>query len=110
MTENMQTKTMLPKAKQKLHWRGQVQYLRTVAARATAKADWFEELIEQKQDALRLAACGDAFWLERKDELEDEILDLQADIVPYRNKARMAAEEMLAIAKANGDERVRSIR
>ncbi len=108
MTETMKTKTMLPKAKQSLHWRGQIKYLHTVATRATAKADWFEELIGQKNDLIRMAeADGETAMIARWNE---DILELQADIPTFRNKARRAAEEMVAIAKANGDERVRNIR
>lgn len=99
--------TYLPKAKRNAPWQMQVKCLRTIAARATAKADWFEELIGQKRDLIRMEMRVEPIDMDYIGKLEDEIADLMADISPYRVKARGAAEEMVSIAKANNDPRAR---
>lgn len=79
------TKSLLSKKDRELPWQTQVQKLRRIAVRATKKADWLIELNEMYAD----------HPVAKRDE-----------IMALRDKASVAAEEMLAIAKANGDPRV----
>lgn len=88
------TKSYLSKKdRDSLHWRGQVQKLRRIAVRATKNADHLEELLSD--------------YYVRYPEGAD---DVRAKVVSQRARATGAAEEMLAIAKANGDPRVALVR
>lgn len=86
------TKSLLSKKDQKLHWRAQVKKLHTIANRAQHKADHLNSLARQY-------ATDEPAWAE----------DARAKALVAQAKATAAAEEMLAIAKANGDERARGL-
>ena len=90
------TKSLLSKKdRETLHWRGQIQKLRRIAVRAQSKADWMVEM------QTRYSRNG----LDK-----DMIADCEAQRVKAQARAIAAAEEMLAIAKANNDPRVAGIR
>lgn len=85
-----------PKVKA-LHWRGQVQNLRRIAVRATSKAAWFRKLAEGLEEH-KIAKD----WQQRA-------ADLRADAILLDRKAASVAEQMVAIAKANGDPRAANL-
>lgn len=76
------------KDRESLHWRAQVKKLHRIASRAESKADWLSEML------------GDYYT--RYPDGADEVLVKRADL---RAKALAAANEMVAIAQANGDPR-----
>ena len=92
MSTNPTTKSLLTKKDRNLHWRAQVKKLHTIANRAQHKADHLNSLARQY-------ATNQPDWAE----------DARKGAVTAQAKAKAAAEEMLAIAKANGDERARGL-
>lgn len=82
------TKSLLTKKdREHLPWQAQVQKLRRIGNRAMKKADWLEELREMYKDDPVVAPSMD-------------------EVHALRERATMAVNEMLAIARANDDPRV----
>lgn len=99
---NNNTKSYLSKNDQKMHWRAQVQKLRRIAVRAQNRQQHLENLLRDFYPnwiADQTTDLGLSRALEERDKA-------QRDVLKARDKMIGATEEMLAIAKANGDPRV----
>lgn len=91
MNTTTPTKSLLTKKdRERLHWRAQVQKLQRIGNRAIKKADWLMELRGMYAD-------------------DPDVCPSMDKVEALQDKAAAAAKEMVAIAKANGDPRVRGL-
>lgn len=95
------TKSLLTAKYKKMPWQAQVQNLRRIAARAQANADWMTEMIGNYNSQI---ADG-----EYADSARANIAECVVQRVKSQAKATAAVDEMVTIAKANGDPRVRGL-
>jgi hypothetical protein len=101
-TTTTTTKSFLTKKDRELHYRAQIKKLHNIANRAMKKADHMTELVGGYYTDMVEDAVDDAERVKAvaaRTEAAAEVWALQA-------KAAAAAEEMLAIARANNDPRV----
>ena len=94
-------KSLLTAKYKKMPWQAQVQNLQRIGARALANVDWMTKLIGNYEMQI---ADG-----EYVDEARANIAECVAQRAKSKAKAKAAATEMFAIAKANNDPRVRGL-
>lgn len=100
-------KSLLSKKDQTLPWQNQVTKLRNIANRAQKNADWMTTLICQYEDQIE-RYTGDEYEI-HPEKLQAYIEDCVKKRTAKLERAEQAVTEMLIIAKANGDPRVRHL-
>lgn len=107
MNTNPTTKSLLTKRDRELPWQNQVTKLRNIANRAQKNADWMTTLIGQYEDQIERYS-GDEY--ERHPEkVRADIEDCVKQRAAKLDRAERAVTEMLIIAKANNDPRVKHL-
>lgn len=99
------TKSYLSKKDQNLSWQVKVQKLRRIAVRADKHAAHMQDLIDGYYTQILNEQTTDEGFAKADADRNAAYADMRA----AQAKAKGAAEEMLAIAKANNDPRVRGI-
>lgn len=85
----------------RLHPRGQVQTLVRIARRALARADWYAELAGNYRTTMARPDYADDYTDAERMAHADEVVHLNVDQGPLREKARVATEACLYLNRVH---------